>query len=173
MLYSSLHVSDGCARPALFYGQPKIHKDNVPLRPIVSNVGTATYPTAQYLAKILANVSGKTDSHVKNSGHFIEKIKEIKLAPDECLVSFDVKSLFTSVPLKRAIEVTRQYLKNDTSWRETTTLKLEEIIDLMTLCLENNSFKFRDEFYEMSDGLAMGSPLSPVLANLFMEDLEC
>ena len=117
------------------------------------------------MAKILSNVSRKTDSYVKNSAHFVEKIKDIKLAPDECLVSFDVKSLFTSVPLKRAIEVTRQYLQNDTSWRETTTLKLEEIIDLMTLCLENTSFKFRDEFYEMSGDLAMGSPLSPVLAN--------
>ena len=52
------------------------------------------------------------------------------------------------------------------------TLKLEEIIDLMTICLENTGFKFWGEFYEMSDSLAMGSPLSPVLAYLFVEDLE-
>ena len=42
----------------------------------------------------------------------------------------------------------------------------------MTICLENTSFKFRDEFYQVSDSLAIGSPLSPILANLFMEDLE-
>ena len=46
------------------------------------------------------------------------------------------------------------------------------VIKLLTLCLEDTTFKFRDKFYRMTDGLAMGSPVSPIVANIFMDDLE-
>ena len=46
------------------------------------------------------------------------------------------------------------------------------VIKLLTLCLEDTTFKFRDKFYRMTDGLAMGSPVSPIVANIFMGDLE-
>ena len=45
-LYNNLRVSNGCSKPALFYGLPKIHKPDVPLRPIVSHTGHLLYNTA-------------------------------------------------------------------------------------------------------------------------------
>ena len=56
-----------------FYGLPKIHKDNMPMCPIVSPCATATYNTAKFITKVLQNYCGKTSSFVKDSTDFIKK----------------------------------------------------------------------------------------------------
>ena len=84
MLYSS----DGLC-PS-FYGQPKIHKAGIPLRPIVSFVNSPTYAISGYLAKILSPVFGNTDYTVKNSFEFADFIREKTFNACEELVSFDV-----------------------------------------------------------------------------------
>ena len=58
-----------------FYGLPKIHNNNIPMCPIVSACGTATYNTAKFISKILQNDCGKTSSFVNESTDFIQKIK--------------------------------------------------------------------------------------------------
>ena len=75
--------------------------------PIVSSIGAASYETAKELAKILKPLVGKSMYHVHNTQDFIQQIKGIKLQKDQCMVSFDVKALFTSVPIKPAITPSR------------------------------------------------------------------
>ena len=67
------------AVPSKFYGLPKIHKPGIPLRPIVSSIGAATYNTAKELAKILKPLAGMSALHVHNTRDFVEQIKEVKL----------------------------------------------------------------------------------------------
>ena len=81
--------SSPCPR---FFGQPKIHKPDVPLRPIVASRDSPTYNTARYLAKILRPVAGLTQHHVSNSGQFVEITRNLSLQPSDILVSFDVVS---------------------------------------------------------------------------------
>ena len=52
-----------------------------------------------------AVLGGKTSTHVKNSRHFLEAMKDVRVAEDELLVSFDVSSLFTNVPIGEAVQV--------------------------------------------------------------------
>lgn len=52
-----------------FYGLPKIHKKEVPLRPIVSSIGSITYEAAKYLTEVIGPRVGKTEHHVKNSSY--------------------------------------------------------------------------------------------------------
>ena len=111
-------------------------------------------------------------SHVENSSHLAEILKNTSIEEDEVLVSFDVKSLFTSVPVQPAIECVRKILLADQSWSLQSPISVPVVIKLLTLCLEDTTFKFRDKFYRMTDGLAMGSPVSPIVANIFMDDLE-
>ena len=111
-------------------------------------------------------------SHVENSSHLAEIVRNTIIKPDEVLVSFDVKSLFMSVPVKQAAECVKRILQADTSWKLKSPISISTIIKLLTICLEDTTFKFREEFYQMTDGLAMGSPVSPVVANVFMEDLQ-
>ena len=53
-----------------YYGLPKIHKTGVPLRPIISSRGSATYETPKELAKILKPLVGRSPHHVQNNKDF-------------------------------------------------------------------------------------------------------
>ena len=88
------------------------------------------------------------------------------------LVSFDVKSLDTNIPVEDTLCIIREKLDNDPSLPDRTSLSPASICKLLSLCLKTTSFRFRDTFYKLNDGVAMGSPVSVVVANLFMEHFE-
>ena len=67
------------ASPPKFYGLPKIHKKNIPLRPIVSSLGSVSYGVAKELAKIIKPLMGCSQHHVHNSTQFADEIKKIQL----------------------------------------------------------------------------------------------
>ena len=85
------------------------------------------------------------------------------------MCSFDVNSLFTNIPLNKAIEIgiinIRKHNKN---------LKLsdEDLKELFNYCTKNSNFTFDNQHYDQINGVAMGSPISPILAHLFMSNLE-
>ena len=96
----------------------------------------------------------------------------IVLQYDEMLVSFDVKSLFTSIPVSEAIEICERRLQMDKTLSKRTSMDVNTIISPIRFCLTNTSFLYGGKPYQQLDGVAMGSPLSPVIANIFMADLE-
>ena len=155
------------------YGLPKIHKEEVPLRPIVSTIGSATYNLAKELSRILSPLIGWTDTYIKNSSHFVSKIKDLHFNENDIMVSFDVKSLFTKVPIEDSLHIIKDdRLEADESLEIRTTLTVQQICQLTELCLKSTYFQYEDMIFEQSDGMAMGSPLSPVVANIFIEDFE-
>ena len=170
--YENLRVSENGTRTPLFYGSAKIHKANMPLRPIVSTVGSATYKIAKRLNTILAPYARQADSHVTNTRDFVEKIEDIEIEDDEVMVSYDVKSLFTSVPVDDAYAEIEKVLRADPGVQERTGMGVEAVLKLLKLCLSMTNFKFRNKHYALSDGSPMGSPASPVIANIYMRALE-
>ena len=90
----------------------------------------------------------------------------------ECLSSYDVSALFTSVPIDPALKVIKALLVKDNTLKERTVMDVEDIILLLEFCLKNTYFSFQGQFYEQVEGAAMGSPVSPIVANLYMEYLE-
>ena len=91
---------------------------------------------------------------------------------DEVLVSFDVSSLFTNVPVGEAVSIIRERLREDGTLGDRTSLSPEWIADLLEMCLRSTYFSFGGNFYEQKEGAAMGSPVSAVVANLYMEFIE-
>ena len=159
--YSKLYPTG--SNPGKFYGTAKIHKlsyndsiDQLPLRPIVSNIGTASYHLSKYLAKLLSPLS-QSEYTVKNSKEFIQKFKNVvRLDSNSKLVSFDVSYLLTSVPLGFIIDVIlRRIYRNK---EIVTNITLNELKELL-LCTKNVHFSFNGQFYLHKDGIAMGSPL--------------
>ena len=73
----ALKSSDG--RAPRLYGLPKIHKQGIPLRPIVSFVESPTYNLSKEIARILSHLVGRSERHVKNSYDFVEFLNTIKV----------------------------------------------------------------------------------------------
>ena len=161
----------GTATPK-YYGLPKVYKKDIPLRPIVSSIGPVTYETAKVLSRILKPLVGRCPHHVKINQDFIHSLEEIRLKPEECMMSFDVKALFTSIPIQPALKVIKKLLEEDKNLHNRTMMSVKHISCSLEFCLTNTYFSFQDKLYEQKEGAAMGSPISPNVANFFMEDFE-
>ena len=170
--YHALRVSTNGTKPPLFYGSVKIHKQDFPLRPIVSATGSATYNVSKYVSRVLTPYVRETPSYIANTADLLEKLNKEHIDEDEIMLSFDVKSLFTNVPRKDAFNTIRQIVEDDTHFKTKNRIEPGTLLELLKLCLSTTSFQFRRKHYELADGLPMGSPASPVVANLFMAKLE-
>ena len=155
-----------------FYGLPKIHKPGIPLWPIISSIGTVTSNTAKELAKILKPLVGLSTHHVHNTKDFVEQLKDVWLKQEESIISYDVTALFTSVPMQPVLKIIEQKLANDKDLQQRTIMSIKHIIRLLEFCLRSTYFVFQGQYYEQVEGAAMGSPLSPIVANIFMKNFE-
>ena len=160
------------AVPLKFYGLPKIHKTGTPLRPIVSSWESITYGVAKELAHIIKPLVGQSPHHLKNIQHFIQQLQGKKLEPGEIITSFDVKALFTSVPVQPSIQLVKQRLQQDNTLPQRTSMPISQITSLLEFCLTHTYFLFECKYYEQFQGAAMGSPISPLIANIFIEEFE-
>ena len=108
------------------YGTVKTHKDGFPMRPIISTVGSATYKLSKYLVNLLTPLVGNiSNSHIKNNSDLTLKLNENYPNYKFKLVSFNVTSLFTKVPIEDLLF----YLKPELEKRmETLPLKPDTII---------------------------------------------
>ena len=150
------------------YGLPKVHKNDNSMRPIINNIGSPTYKLAKWLVDKFNSFPKFKSSSIKNSFEVIEKLKDVKINKEDILVSFDVKALFPSIPIKEIPHLLKTWLQSI----EMEPNDIEDYIRLTTVCLEQNFFKFNNKFFQQKSGLAMGNPLSPFLADLFMSSFE-
>ncbi|XP_018405650.1 PREDICTED: uncharacterized protein LOC108782002, partial [Cyphomyrmex costatus] len=165
--YRTLYCSDGVLPRA--YGLPKIHKTGFPLRIIVSSIGSPLHALASFLHSVMFQSIPKADSYIKNSFQLIEKLRNVNMEDKYELVSLDVISLFTNVPLEMAIDCINE------QWcfiSGACSLPKKEFLDSIHLVLNSTYFLFDKKIYKQCFGTPMGSPLSPIVADLVMRRLE-
>ena len=156
-------------QPPKLYGLPKLHKPGIPMRPIVSFCGSPTYQLPKYLTTILQPLTDKSRRKLQSTENFIDAIKTVQIPDDYKLVSFDVKSLFTSIPLQLALHCTETAIQQSTV---KLPLPTEDIMDLLNLCLTSTYFQYNGKHYKQLHGTAMGSPVSVVVAEIVMQHVE-
>ena len=88
------------------------------------------------------------------------------------MVCYDIKALFISVPMDPVIAIVQNRLQQDPKLPHSTSMSIPQIITLLEFCLINIYFLFQGKYFELVHGAAMGSPISPLIANLFMEEFE-
>ncbi|CAF1474707.1 unnamed protein product [Rotaria sordida] len=157
-----------CSRTPEAYFLVKVHKQNQPVRPIISSYNSYNYNTAKYLAKLLTPAMTRNKSYIKDSFDFVEKMKKQKTTPG-LMCSFDVCSLFTNIPLHKAIDIA---IENIRKYNKSLKLNNTELKELFKYCTKYSNFTFNNEHYDQINGVAMGSPLAPIIAHLFMSNLE-
>ena len=155
-----------------YYGLPKIHKPGVPLRPIISSRGSATYETAKELANIIKPLVGRSPHHVQNNKDFLENITDIKLQPYECIMSYDVSALFTSIPIDPAIKTIKKHLEEDQDLSKRTSMTVNHNHKSAGILPKKYIFFIpRQVLWSRQRGLQWLSN-KPTGYNLFMEEFE-
>ncbi|BHF77494.1 hypothetical protein SprV_0602060100 [Sparganum proliferum] len=155
---------------ARFYGLSKLHKEDAPLRAIVSLKGTPTYGLANWLFRRLKFLTAESDTTVYSSERFLEKLKPLRLYSNAVMVSYDVKSLFTSIPQDLAIEKIELLLQG--KYDETENLPGHvQVLQLLNFCF-TTYFTFDWTVYEQVKGTPLGSPTSGLIAEAVLQRLE-
>ena len=127
------------------------------MQPIVCFCGSPTYQLSKYLTNVIKPLTDKSRHKLQSTENFIYAIKTIQIPDDHKLVSFDVKSLFTNIPLQLALDCTENAIKNATVQ---LPLPKDDIMDLLNLCLTLTYFQYNGKHYKQLHGTAMGSPVS-------------
>ena len=155
--------------PATLYALPKVHKvtdvSNIPLRPVISGYRAHNYRIAKYLNTLLEPYT-QNEYIVKDTFSFLDSLADFN-PPQNChLASFDIKSLYPSIPLKETIElVTEKVFENTESFH---CLEKKDFKKLLTLASADSYFFFDEKLYRITDGLAIGNPIAGTLANIFL-----
>ena len=138
----------------------------------MSSRGSVAYGVVKGVARIPEPLTGNTIHHVNNSKEFAGDMKKTRLEKGECIISYDVSALCTSIPVTSAIKIMKNKSEQDTELHKRTTMPASSILELLEFCLCNTYFLFQGQFYEQTKKAAMGFLVSPIVANLYMESFE-
>ncbi|XP_044766438.1 uncharacterized protein LOC123322556 [Coccinella septempunctata] len=151
------------------YGNPKIHKPDTPLRPIVSCIQAPTRYLSGYVAEILSMAYDKDNEYfIKDSFEFADLVNNLKVPPDHVVISLDVVNLFGNIQSELAIEAISK------KWnviQEYTNIPKQLFMDILNFLMENSYFSFQGKFYLQIFGSSMGSDLSPIISLYVMDYL--
>ena len=156
---------------AHLYLNPKIHKDPVSFRPIVSQAQSFTKPLSRFLSDVLTPFLGTfSPAHLKDSVNLKALLLE-KADPSLPFLSLDVESLFTNVPVEPLLDFLHRK-HNEGKLPLPEGYNIDGFLDLMRLCVKATVFTFEGTYYRQRQGVSMGNPLAPVIACLYMEFYE-
>jgi hypothetical protein len=102
---------------------------------------------------------------MKNSNHFVQLLNTVTIQSNDILVSFDVVSMFTNIPVDEALDVINSELQKDDTVESRSCLQRGPIMELLDVCLKTTYFQVDQKFFQRKDGMAMGHSLSPLCVN--------
>ena len=175
--YNSLYPSSH--QPARLFASAKTHKfnsydeitiENLKLRPIIDQSGTMTYNTSKYIADYLKPLANN-DFIIKDTQQFPSLIKNFTLKKDEETVSYDVDSLFTSIPLKETIDFILDEIYNKNKLKPICKNKLI-FRRLLEKLVSESIFSANNRLYRQTDGCPIGGSFSGIFAGIYMAKIE-
>ena len=155
------------AQPARLYGLAKVHKQGTPLRPVLSLPGSSYDNLNKTLAMYFDEIEGANiETNTQMAREILEKTE---LDSDESIISLDVKSFYTNVPLREVVGIALRRLYEQVNPPETSSKTMKK---LLNLAVSKVHFKCNGLWYEQKDGLAMGDSLAAILADLWIKKYE-
>ncbi|XP_076038162.1 rha [Oratosquilla oratoria] len=154
----------GDFKPGYCYGTVKTHKPGNPLRPIIAQLSTPTYPVAKTLNNLLSPYV-PTGRSVSSAAEFIDLLRTAP--PCQDIASLDAESLFTHVNVDETIS----YILDRVYRSDLPALDIQEYVlkAMLETCTKEAPFlSHRGELFKQVDGVAMGSPLGVLFANMYM-----
>lgn len=151
------------------YGLPKIHKENVPLRPIVASTEAPVRNLSIYISEILKIAfENFNEFRIRDTFVFVENMKNFCLPRGFVLVSFDAKSLFTNISIELFLKIITE---NYTLIKNCSNIVEKDFKTVIEFIFEATYFTFNNEYYLQIFGTPMGSNISPIIADIVMNSL--
>lgn len=155
-----------CTTIAKMYGLVKIHKKEYPVRPITAGCGSPGFKLSKFITELLGKVFPEDGLHVINSVIVKNKLEGLKINDDETMISLDVVSMFTNIPIDLMLEIIHE---RKHTLEHKFSISWELFTNIFKFTLKDCAiFSFNDKVYRQKDSLAMGSPTSPILAKILM-----
>ncbi|GFG32294.1 hypothetical protein Cfor_02691, partial [Coptotermes formosanus] len=155
--------------PPTLTARLKIHKPNIPIRPVVNNFNAPSYKVARFMAKNLKDYLNLPNTYNTINSHALaQDISKLTINEHCKLVTYDIQDLYVNIPIGETLHITDFFLRINNN---KATIR-SQILGLMQATLAQNYFKFNEEFYQPQKGIAMGSPLSGLVAELFLQYFE-
>lgn len=170
-------IGDSEPRARRFYLLPKIHKEPQkwskpyeipPGRPIVSDCGSESYRSAEYIDYFLNPLAKLHKSYIKDTYDFTDKIQNLIIPAEAILFTADVDSLYTNIVTKEGIQAVKEIFQNNHNKKRPD----KELLQLLELNLTKNDFEFDQKFFLQIKGTAMGKKFAPAYADIFMAKWE-
>ena len=156
----------------ILYGLPKIHKENWPLRPIVSQIDSPAYKLNKYLDYLLTTAGRCIPNLLQDTTKFLQIVNALQPIPDNCILfTIDVTSLYTVLPHDLVINyVEEMYSETLCNWNKYTPdirpIPGNLIKEIIKVILNQTFFSFNNKTYLQNYGITMGAPSSVKLANI-------
>jgi len=137
-------------------------------RPIVSDCNLESTRVCELIDSFLQPVSVLHPSYLKDTYHFISRVKNFQIEPQWLLISADVESLYTNMKIDLIIESIKQAFHDHPSFERPD----QAIIELLGLTLNNNDFTFNGLFFLQICGIAMGRRYAAAAANIYLRKFD-
>ena len=150
-------------------GLVKLHKPDLPIRPIVNWCNAPAYKLAKMFTQKVQQLTPLPFMfNIKNSTQLIHELKQTPLTPSSRFASLDITNMYSKIPVKE----TKQILSNILSDKVTDPNIRSEMINIYEVITEQNYFVNNDNIIIQDDGLAMGTPSSTIISEIFLQHLE-
>jgi hypothetical protein len=162
------HLTQRKPKPPTLNAQIKIHKPGNPIRPVVNNTHAPAYKISKYLTKKLNDyLKLKNLYNVKNSTTFANDLIKLKIHNNYRMITFDIKDLYVNIPICETLDITKNLLLEHNDDHTT-----KQMISLLHTLLQQNYFAFQNHIFQPYTGIAMGSAISGIIAEIFLQYLE-
>jgi predicted CoA-binding protein len=146
----------------------KLHKPSIPIRPVVNNKNAPGHKAAKKVNTILNNcLHLDYQYNTTNSESLANELIKVKIGTNHILLTLDVEDLYVNIPIRETTHFTRAQILRNNDKRTTN-----QIIDLLETILKQNYFSFQGQIYQPDKGVAMGSPISGTMTEVFLQRLE-
>jgi hypothetical protein len=156
--------------PPSFHATIKLHKHNMPIRPVINWKNAPAYQLAKHLAKMLHNnLHLPYTYNIQNSTQLIAELNTIEISKDTRMCSFDITNMYTIIPRVESTNIIANILERNSNIGDNNQ---KEIIHMLQTTMEQNYFQFKQKFYKQTDGLAMGAPTSAITSEAYIQNME-
>jgi hypothetical protein len=162
------HLTQKKPTPPNLKTQLKLHKIDIPNQPVINKRTALAYKLAKHLTKMLNQYITLHNQYiVTNSTNLASDLTKLEVHENHNLITFDIKDVYINIPITETLNIvkTKFLQNNDTHIAHQVLILLKEV-------LSQNYFTFQQRIYQPEQGIAMGSPIYGIIAEIFLQHFE-